>query len=205
LQSLHSPRQVSDLEKSSDVDRAAIENVIPVDVGETDRRQIHPATRDYAALDADIVEVFFLYGSAGFDLNETPAPVPAAMKHIDAHQHAVMLEHSLEDCRDRRVRDQLPRCADRLIQPAIAANLNAARKKLAGEQSHFLTLRHDRFGCSVRLCREFRLMYLPVQAFEALATRDEFGFADSHVSTCSCALTSAPRLAFASQWCGSHA
>jgi hypothetical protein len=68
---LYSPGQISDLEKSSDVDRAAIENVIPVDVCETDRCQIHPATRDYAALDADIVEVFLLYGSAGLDLNET--------------------------------------------------------------------------------------------------------------------------------------
>jgi len=85
LQSLYSPRQISDLEKSSDVDRAATEKVIPVDVGETDRRQIYPATRDYAALDAHIIEVLLLYRSAGFDLNETPALVPTAMKDIDAH------------------------------------------------------------------------------------------------------------------------
>lgn len=64
-----SPRQVPDLEEPPHVDRAAIENVIPIDVCETDRRQIHSATRDYAAFDADIGEVLFLDVSA--DLTST--------------------------------------------------------------------------------------------------------------------------------------
>jgi hypothetical protein len=170
---LYSLRHISDLEKPPHVDRAAIENVTPVDMGETDRRQIHPATRDYAALDADIVEVFLLYGSAGLDLNETPAPVPTAMKHIDAHQHAVMLEHSLKDCRNFSVGDQLPRGADRLIEPTVTANLNAARKKLAGEQSHLVSLFHDHFGCSVGLHCEFRRVNLPVEALQTLAARNK--------------------------------
>ena len=176
LQSLYSLRQISDLEKSPDVDRPAIENVIPVDVGETDRRQIHPATRDYAALDADIVEVFLLYGSAGRDLNETPAPVSPAMKYIYPHQHAVMLEYTLENCRNLSVGDQLPRGADRLIEPTVTAYLNAARKKLAGEQSHLAPLFHDRLIGSTRLRCEFRLMHLPVEALEALHTSNEFAF-----------------------------
>jgi hypothetical protein len=98
------------------------------------------------------------------------------MKHIDAHQHAVMLEHSLKDCWNLSVADQLPRGADRLIEPAVTANLNAARKKLVGEQSHLAPLLHHRFGCSVGLRCESRLMNLPVEALEALHTSHEFAF-----------------------------
>jgi hypothetical protein len=124
-------------------------------------------------LDADIVEVFLLYGSAGFNFNQTPSVVPAAVKHIDTHEHAVMLEHSLEDRRNLPVGDQLSRGADHLIEPTFISNLYAARKKLAGEQSHFLTLRHDRFGCSVGLCREFRLVSLKVEPLQTLAARNK--------------------------------
>jgi hypothetical protein len=176
LQSFYSPRQVSDPEKSSDVDRAAIENVISVDVCETDRSQIHSATRDYAALDADIIEMFFLDGSAGLDFNETPAPIPAAMKDIDAHQHSVVLEHSLEDCRDFTVGDQLSRGADRLIETTVAADFDAARKQLSGKHADFVPLLHDCFIGSIRFRCKFRLVNLKVEAFDALAACDEFGF-----------------------------
>jgi hypothetical protein len=98
------------------------------------------------------------------------------MKDIDAHQHAVMLEHSLEDCWNLSVGDQLPRGADRLIEPTVTASLNSARKKPAGEQSHLAPLLHDRLIGSTRLRCEFRLMYLPVETFEALHTSHEFAF-----------------------------
>jgi hypothetical protein len=94
------------------------------------------------------------------------------MKHIDAHQNAVMLEHSFEDCWNLSVGDQLPRGAHRLIEPTVPASLSAARKKPAGEQSHLTPLLHDRLIGSTRC--EFRLMHLPLKALEALHTRHEF-------------------------------
>jgi hypothetical protein len=98
------------------------------------------------------------------------------MKHIDSRQHAVMLEHSFENCRDFTVGDQLLRCADRLIEAAFIANFNAPRKHLAGEQPDFAPLLHDRLIGSTRRRCEFRLMHLPVEAFEALPTSHEFAF-----------------------------
>jgi hypothetical protein len=174
LQSLYPPRQISDLEKSSDVDRAAIENVTPIDVCETDRRQIHSATRDYAALDADIVEVFLLYGSAGLDLNETPSSIPTAMKHIDAHYHSVVLKNRLKKRGNLSVGDQLPRGADRLIEPTATANFDPTRKQLPGEQPYLTPLLEDCFGCRIGLRCEVRRVSLPVEALEALHTSHEF-------------------------------
>jgi hypothetical protein len=69
------------------------------------------------------------------------------------------------------VRDQLSCGADRLIESTIAANFDTARKKLVGKQPDLATLLDDRLAGGVRLRREFRLLYLPVQALEALAAR----------------------------------
>ena len=43
------------------------------------------------------------FGSAALDLNETPAPVPAAVKHIDAHYHSLVLKSSLKERGNFRV------------------------------------------------------------------------------------------------------
>jgi hypothetical protein len=109
-------------------------------------------------LDANVIKVLFLYGSAGLDLDQTPSSVPATMKHIDKHYNPVVLECGFEDCRDFTVGDQLPRGAHRLIEPALAADLDSTGKQLAGEHPHLVSLLHNRFGCSVGLRCEFGLI-----------------------------------------------
>jgi hypothetical protein len=91
------------------------------------------------------------------------------MKYIYPDENSIVLKSSLKERRNIRVGDQLPRGADRPIQPAIAANLDAARKKLAGEHPDIVSLLHDRLCGCVRLRGTLRLMHLPIQALEALA------------------------------------
>jgi len=102
------------------------------------------------------------------------------MKHIDAHQHAVMLERSLEDCRDFTVGDQLSRGADRLIEASFIANLDSTRKQLASKHADFVPLLHDCLIGSTQLRCEFRLVNLPVKPLDALAACNKLGLADSH-------------------------
>src|ERR1022692_210674 len=108
------------------------------------------------------------------------------MEHIDAHYHSIVLKSSLKERRNVGVGDQLPRGADRLIEPTVTANLNAARKKLAGEQSHLAPLLHDRLIGSTRLRCEFRLMHLPVEPLETLHASEESALGQFHRSASSC-------------------
>jgi len=94
------------------------------------------------------------------------------MKHIDTHYNAVVLKSSLKERGDFWVRNQLSCGADRLIETALA-DLHSTRKKLSGKHADILSLLHDRLCRTVRLCGKFRLVYLPVQALEALHACNE--------------------------------
>lgn len=72
------------------------------------------------------------------------------------------------------------------FQSTRTINFHAARKHLAGKHADVTSLLDDCLCGGIRLRREFRFVYLPVEAFEALATRDKFGLADSHRSASSC-------------------
>ena len=61
--------------------------------------------------------VFFQVG-AGFDLDQPPATVAAALQDVHSHEHAAVLERGFIDRRDFRVGDQFPRVTQRLIEPA---------------------------------------------------------------------------------------
>jgi len=87
-----------------------------------------------------------------------------------------VFECAFEDCGNLSVCYQFSGGACRLVQPAIAANLNSTRKHLVGKQTNFLTLLHDCFDSGVGLRCQFRLVNLPVQALQALDTGHEFGF-----------------------------
>jgi hypothetical protein len=95
------------------------------------------------------------------------------MKYIDAHHNSEVLEHSLENCRNVSVGDQLPRGADRFVETALG-DLHSSGEEPAGEHADIVSLLHDRLCRTVRLCGKFRLVNLPVEPFQTLATRDEF-------------------------------
>ena len=155
------------------VDGAAIEDVIPADVCETNRRQIHSATRDHAMLDPNVVEVLFFQVSAGFDFNKTPAFVPAAVKHIDAHEHAAVLERPLEYRRNFAVGDQLPRYADRLIQTTDASTSIPPGKSWRASSPTSRPCWMIASADGVWLCREFWLVNLKVEPLQTLAARNK--------------------------------
>jgi hypothetical protein len=123
-------------------------------------------------LDRNIIDMVILYVGRGFHFYETPSTVPASMQNIDAHEHAAVLEGAFEDCRDFAVRGQLSRGADRLIE-SFVANLYRTRKHFAGEHANFTPLLDDRVYGTVRLSSEFWLVNLKVEAFQALAARNE--------------------------------
>ena len=105
LQPLDSPRQVSDAEESPRVDVAARINIIPVDVRQTADATSSPAARNDTILDRDVFEVLILHVGGGLDFDQTPAPVAPPMQDVHSHEHAVVLEHSLEDRRNFWVGD----------------------------------------------------------------------------------------------------
>ena len=67
-----------------------------------------------------------------------------------------------------------------LIQVPGFASIEATRKHLAGEHADLASLRDDRFAGGVRLRCQFGLVNLKIETLEALAIRNELGFADSH-------------------------
>src|ERR1019366_836607 len=102
-----------------------------------------PGAGDHAALNPHVVQMFFFQVCRGLDLDQSPAVVLAALQDIDPNECTAVLECALEDRGYRRVRDQLPRGSDCLVQSSGTVNFHAARKKLAGEQSDLVTLFHE--------------------------------------------------------------
>jgi hypothetical protein len=105
LQPLDSARQVPDLEEPPHVDTAALEDVIPVDVRQTAGTNVQPRPRDNAVQNTEVIKMMLFNLCRGLHFHETPSTVSSAVKNIDADQHNVMLEHSLEDCRNVPVGD----------------------------------------------------------------------------------------------------
>ena len=80
-------------------------NIIPIHVRQTAGANVQPTAREHTILNRHVIKVLFLYGSAGLDFDQTPATVTPAMQDVHFHEHAVMLEHSLEDRRNFAVGD----------------------------------------------------------------------------------------------------
>jgi hypothetical protein len=174
------PCDVPNAKETPRIDAAAPENKRAIHVRQTAGTNVQPTAREHTILNRHVIKVLLFYGSAGLDLDQTPAPVPAAMEDINAHQHSVMFEHSLEDCGDFTVGDQLSRGADRLVETTFAADFDPTRKQLAGKHADFVPLLHDCLIGSIRLRCEFWLVNLPVKPFDTLATCNKLGFGDFH-------------------------
>ena len=102
------------------------------------------------------------------------------MQDVYLHEHAAVFEHSFKNGWDFWVCDQLSRCANRLIETALA-DFYSTGKKLPGEQSDFVSLLDYCPSGSIRLCCEFRFVYLPIEPLEALHASTEFAFGNPQV------------------------
>ena len=80
-------------------------DVVSIDVRQARRSQVQPGSGDHAVLDRHVLKMVVLEVCGGLDLDQTPSAVPAALKHIHAHEHAAVLESALEDRRNLWVRD----------------------------------------------------------------------------------------------------
>jgi len=105
LELLYLPRDVSNAKETPRIDVATLKNIIPVHVCQTAGTHVQSTAREHTILNRHVIKVLFLYGSAGLDLDQTPALVPAALQDVHFHEHAAMLEDSLEDRGNFVVRD----------------------------------------------------------------------------------------------------
>jgi hypothetical protein len=64
-----------------------------------------------------------------------------------------------------------------ILEKVIGGRQHRLRNSPSGKHSDLATLLKDRLCRSVRLYREFGLLNLKIQPFQALAARDELGFA----------------------------
>src|SRR5271169_4579777 len=165
--------EVPDLEESPHVNVLPIDHERTVDMSQANRCHIHTGAGNDAVLDPDILIMVILNVARGLDFDETPAAVAPPMQDVYLHEHAAVLEHSFKNRRNFGIGDQLSRCANRLIETALA-DFYSTGKKLPGEHADLVSLLNDRLCGSIGLLREFRRMHLPIQPLEALASRGKF-------------------------------
>jgi hypothetical protein len=178
LQALDSARHVSDPEESLRINGLA-PDVVAIHMRQTGARDIHARTRNDAVLDRDILVMVILNVARGLDFDETPAAVASPMQNVYLHEHAAVFEHGFKDRRDFWVCDQLSRCANRLIEIALA-DFYSTGKKLPGEHADLVSLLDNGLIGGTRLRCQLWRVDEQIQTLQTLHACTEFAFADSH-------------------------